>query len=98
MTRALVATIEHHIAINAHLPRRIVKNLHASALEFSLYVLVGIGHWIIVVRGLLKLLRTNFARGLRVALISIPRSEMKRLVFVALKRKTKPIHNPFFSI
>ena len=66
MSQALVSTVEHHIRANPDLSSYVIQKAKASVLEHSLYYLVTGRHFLLAASVLLRLLRADFGRGLRI--------------------------------
>lgn len=95
MSQALVSTVEHHIRVNPDLSSYVIQKAKASVLEHSLYYLVTGRYFLLAAPVVLRLLRADFGRGLRV-LTRLLKQTVARFIRVGSIRKDDPLQRPFF--
>jgi hypothetical protein len=72
MALGAISTIAHHVEQCPELPKWVARSALAAISEYAVAKLLGAGHRILLLRELVRLLRTDFGRGLKfTSMISI---------------------------
>ena len=96
MSRAALATVEHHVKLHPELPEFAIQQAMCSTLEYSLKVLAREKEWKLYFHNLLRLVRTHLPSGLLYA-AKVAVRKVRRKITPLRQRYVQEQQSPHFD-